>query len=167
MNERLVACVASKVLGLQAERVLDLYAGIGNLTLPVAATGVPVVAVEREGQATADLRANDRAWVANRSKRASIEVVEASVERFDPSRVAFDVVVLDPPRAGAPGVLERLARQRPKGIVYVACDAVNAARDLRPLLKSGYHLASLECFDMFPETRHFETVAVMRRGNAA
>lgn len=167
VNERLVACVAGHVAAIAPERVLDLYSGIGNLTLPIAALGVPVVAVEREGQATADLRANDRAWTARRPKRSAIEVVEVAVERLDVARVAFDVVVLDPPRAGAPGVLERVTRQRPKGIVYVACDPVNAARDVRPLLKQGYRIASIECFDMFPETRHFETVIVLRRGNAA
>ncbi len=167
VNERLVACVAGHVASLNPERVLDLYSGIGNLTLPIAALGVPVVAVEREGQATADLRANDRAWTVGRPKRAVIEVVEVNVERLDVARVAFDVAVLDPPRAGAPGVLERVTRQRPKGIVYVACDPVNAARDVRPLLKQGYRITSIECFDMFPETRHFETVVVLRRGNGA
>lgn len=154
-NELLVRMVADAVAG--SERVLDLYAGIGNLAIPVAAAGAPVTAVELEGQATADLEANAR------ELGLPVQVTTGRVEKFDPRRVAFDAVILDPPRAGAPGVVESLLANRPKRIVYVACNPVTGARDVRPALAAGYDLAALRCFDLFPDTHHVETVAVLQR----
>ena len=136
-----------------------MYAGIGNLTLPLAAsTGVPVAAVEIEGDGIGDLRFN--------AKRAglAIEAHGRPVEKHDASRTPFDVVVLDPPRSGASGVLAKLVRQRPRGIVYVSCDILSARRDLKEATKAGYRLQSATCFDLFPDTHHIETVLVLVRG---
>jgi tRNA/tmRNA/rRNA uracil-C5-methylase (TrmA/RlmC/RlmD family) len=69
-------------------------------------------------------------------------------------------VVLDPPRAGAGNkVIGQLLTLRPKQMVYVACDPVALARDLKPLLEGGYELTEIKAFDLFPHTHHFETVA--------
>lgn len=157
-NELLVQQVVDRVVELAPERLLDLYAGIGNLTLPLAsATGVPVAAVELEGSGIADLRHN--------AARAGlpIEAHGRPVERHDPSRTPFDVAVLDPPRSGARGVLTRLARLRPRGIVYVSCDIRSARRDLREASDAGYRLVEATCFDLFPQTHHIETVLVLER----
>ncbi len=154
-NALLVQMVVDAVAG--SERVLDLYSGIGNISLPVAASGIPVTAVEMEGQATADLEANAK------EHRLPIQVTTGRVEKFDPRRVAFDAVILDPPRTGAPGVLENVLANRPRTIVYVACNPVTGARDVRPALAAGYKLTALRCFDLFPDTHHVETVAVLER----
>ena len=158
-NEALVRHVVSELAG--AERVLDLYAGIGNLSLPLAAGGRPVVAVELEGQATADLTHN--------AHRAGlpVEVITGKVERFDARRVAFDAVVLDPPRTGAPGVLTSVLANRPKQVVFVACDPVTGARDLREATALGYAITAVRCFDLFPDTHHIETVVTLRRRDAS
>jgi 23S rRNA (uracil1939-C5)-methyltransferase len=158
VNALLVQHVRDAVLGMKAERVADLYAGIGNLSLPIAAKGVPVVAVELVGQATADLRASAEA-----AALKNVRAVEVAAEKFDPSREAFDVAVLDPPRAGAPGVVQRLVRQRPRGLVYVSCFAPSGARDLQEARKAGYRVSSVRCFEMFPDTHHFETVICLAR----
>jgi 23S rRNA (uracil1939-C5)-methyltransferase len=150
----LVQHVTDALVAQKAERVLDLYAGIGNLGLPLAHRGVPVVAVEVPGPGSEDLRFN-----AKQVGRA--DVVATRVERFDPSRTAFDAVILDPPRAGAPGVLAKVSRNRPRAIAYVSCFAPNAARDLGEL--RGYHIASITAFDMFPDTHHVETVVILER----
>jgi len=155
LNERLVAHVRDAIRSRGAERVLDLYAGIGNLSRPLADDGTPVLAVEWPGAAAADL-AENAAAVPN------LQTLACPVERFDPSREAFDAVVLDPPRAGARGVLGRLARNRPRVIVYVSCHAPSAARDLREL--RDYRLVDLTCFDLFVDTRHVEAVAILERG---
>lgn len=155
INELLVAHVVSLVKGFRAERVLDLYSGIGNLSVPIAAQKVPVIAVEREGQATADLRVN--------MGKFPVKVFEHDVEKFDTSRDAFDVAVLDPPRAGAPGVLPKVLQSRPRALIYVACDVVNAARDLKVAQAAGFRITDVRCFEMFPETRHFETVIALAR----
>ena len=159
LNQELVARVVQAVADARPERILDLYAGNGNLSLPLARrTGAPVLAVEREGQATADLAANAEA------AGLTLPVLTLPVERFDPSREPFDVVVLDPPRAGAPGVVGRLLRNRPRRIVYVACRPPSAARDLKIARKSGYRLRDVLALDLFPDTHHVEAVVVMERG---
>jgi 23S rRNA (uracil1939-C5)-methyltransferase len=150
----MVARVTDTMLSRKVERVLDLYAGIGNFGLPLAQRGVPVVEVEVPGPGSEDLRFN-----AKQVGRA--EVIAARVERFDPSRTAFDAVILDPPRAGAPGVLAKVSRNRPRVIAYVSCFAPNAARDLGEL--RGYHIVSVTAFDMFPDTHHVETVVILER----
>jgi len=156
VNAALVGHVTARVAEVEPQRVLDLYAGIGNLGLPLARLA-PVVAVEIEGQATADLRANAEAAA------LPVEVRTAPVERFDPAQVAFDVAVLDPPRSGAPGVLDRLLLNRPRAIVYVACNPPVAARDCRAALKAGYRVTDVTCFEMFPDTHHVEAVVVLQR----
>ncbi|MEZ4319870.1 MAG: hypothetical protein R3F61_20335 [Myxococcota bacterium] len=158
INETLVQHVRDSVLAARPERVLDLYAGIGNLTVPIAVSGVPTVAVELEGQATSDLKHNATA------NGVSIEVHTGRVEKFDPSRVAFDVVVLDPPRAGAGRVMEALLLQRPRRIVLVSCHVPSAGRDLQPALRAGYRIADARCFELFVDTHHVETVVVLERG---
>ncbi len=157
VNELLVQAVVAAVVEASPERVLDLYSGIGNLTLPIASRGIPVAAVKLEGQATSDLKFNAKAH------GLSIEVHTKRVERFDPTFSPFDVVVLDPPRAGCKGVIERLLDQRPRRIVLVSCHVPSAARDIRPALAAGYSLASVQCFEMFPETHHIETLLVLDR----
>jgi 23S rRNA (uracil1939-C5)-methyltransferase len=154
VNALLAAHVRAAVRARAPERVLDLYAGIGNLSLPLAAAGLPVVAVEAPGPGATDLAFNARAI-------PHATVVAARVERFDPTVHAFDMVILDPPRAGAPGVLGRITRQRPRLIVYVSCHAPSAARDLKAL--EGYRISDVTCFDLFPDTHHIETVVLLER----
>lgn len=157
VNAQLVDAVRHAITSRRCERVLDLYAGIGNFGLPIAAGGTAVVAVESPGSGAEDLRFNARA-VPDPSK---VQVHAMRVEKLDPSRIAFDAVVLDPPRAGAPGVLTKVARNRPAVVVYVSCFAPNAARDLKELGK--YELVSLSAFDLFPDTHHVEALAVWER----
>lgn len=152
-NVLLGGFVREAVAAAAPERVLDLYAGVGNLSLPLARAGTPVVAVESPGPGAEDLRRNARGL--------PVEVVALPVERFDPSRTPFDAVVLDPPRAGAPGVLPKVLRNRPKVVVYVSCFAPSAARDLAAI--RGYEVAEVRGFDLFPDTHHVESVVVLRR----
>lgn len=153
VNERLVAHVVEQVLARAPERVADVYAGIGNLALPLAAAGLPVVAVEQEGQALRDLQAMD----------PSVEVVRGAAEAVDWSHVPADVVVLDPPRAGAAGAMPGLLANRPRALVYVSCHPVSGARDLKIAVAHGYRIRDVRCFDMFPDTHHVETVIVAER----
>lgn len=156
-NQRLVDAVVGHIGRLAPERVLDLYAGIGNFSFPIAATGVPVLAVEVEGQATAD------AQFTAAQTGLGVTVLTQDARSFDPSRHPADVVLLDPPRAGAGKLVERLLRLRPRALVYVACNPVAAARDLRPALSQGYRLTHLEAFDLFPDTHHAEALIVCER----
>lgn len=161
LNAQLVASVCRHVAAIAPERTLDLYAGIGNFTLPLAiATGAPVLAVESVGQALEDLRASAEAL----GLGDRVACLAMPVERLDPSREPFDAVVIDPPRAGAPGIVPKLLRNRPRRIIYVACHAPSAARDLKPALEAGYTISAVEGYDLFPDTHHVETVVVLDRG---
>lgn len=161
-NLVLVNLVVQAVQAAGPQRIIDLYAGIGNLTIPLARrVGVPIVAVEREGQATSDLAFNaEQNGVAER-----IHAIARPVERWDPRREAFDVVVIDPPRVGARGVVDTLLLQRPRRIVYVACHLPSALRDLQRAWKLGYRLSAAQTVDLFPDTHHIETILVVDRAD--
>ncbi len=133
---------------------LDLYAGVGLFTLPLARQFERVVAVDASRRAMRDLRFNlERA-------QADAQVVNLNVAEFLPSLIdPVDFVVADPPRAGlGPEVAAELARLRPARLVLVSCDPPMLARDLSPLLESGYRIQSMTLVDLFPQTFHLETV---------
>ncbi len=143
------------------EFALDLFAGVGLFTLPLARRFRNVTGVELHPRAAADLGENARAHAL-----ANVRVVAQSahdyLRRF--ARGEPDLVVLDPPRAGA-GVatLKLLLRSRPRRVHYVSCSPPTLARDLAFLLAHGYGLESVELFDLFPQTYHIECLARLTR----
>ncbi len=142
---------------------LDLFAGVGLFSLPLAKRFARVVAVESNPAAARDLEANTSGRVA-RSGRV-IEVRSADVEEFLAKlKEKPELVVLDPPRAGlTPGTIKHLARTGPPRITYVSCDPPTLARDLAVFAKAGYDIAGVHLFDLFPQTFHMETVVSLRR----
>jgi 23S rRNA (uracil1939-C5)-methyltransferase len=135
----------------------DLYAGVGLFSRGLAGEFQQVVAVEA---AANELSRSFR----GRGKRA----VEATTLEFLRSAVVQrerpELIVMDPPRAGVGAeVCALLARVSAPEIVYVSCDPVTLGRDLKSLAEAGYHLVELHMVDMFPQTFHLETVAVLRR----
>ena len=158
-NALLVESVRSLVQGTDPARVLDLYAGIGNFSLPICRDGSPVLAIEQQGRAITDLQEAARA----QDLSAQMETLVMNVKHFDPSRTFFDVAILDPPRSGSGGCLDRLLHNRPRHIVYVSCNIVGGAAEILRTAKAGYSIQSVRCFEMFPETRHFETLVHLSR----
>ncbi|MEX0591951.1 MAG: class I SAM-dependent RNA methyltransferase [Nitriliruptoraceae bacterium] len=162
--EALVAAVLEAVGDISGALVWDLYAGVGLLSIPLAQAGGEVVAVESHESAArhADLNV-DRHGV-------DIEVLALPTEKVTSGSLGSegpddpDVVVLDPPRAGAgPQVVNDLVRLSPATIVYVACDVAALARDARVLIEGGYRLISAVPLDLFPMTHHVEVVATFSR----
>lgn len=150
---------------------IDLFAGVGLFTLPLATRFERVIAVEAHPPAAADLTANARAanaQAANARAAAvgNIGAVEATAFDFlrRYAQTGPDLVVLDPPRAGV-GVepLKLLAALRPQRLHYLSCSPPTLARDLSCLLRQGYRLESLELFDFFPQTFHIECLARLVR----
>jgi 23S rRNA (uracil1939-C5)-methyltransferase len=147
-----------------ARRVLDLYSGAGLFTVPLAAAGVAVTAVEESARSVDDAARNLRL---NRIPERRVRLIRARVEdalpRFGHDR--FDVVVLDPPRQGCvPTVLDAIVEDvRPARVVYVSCNPEALAPDLARFRGAGYATAALQAVDMFPHTEHIETVVTLTR----
>lgn len=135
----------------------DLYAGVGLFSRLLAKEFKQVVAVEA---AAGDLGKTFKGEGRTAVGATTVEFLrQAAIERERP-----ELVVMDPPRAGVGGeVCALLGRVRAKEMVYVSCDPVTLGRDLRAMVDSGYRLEELHLVDLFPQTFHQETVAVLRR----
>jgi 23S rRNA (uracil1939-C5)-methyltransferase len=162
---QLVSAVARNCAGNERGLALDLYAGVGLLSLPLARSFAEVVAVEANRTAAADLAANARAHgLAN--LRAVNQSVFDFLRRF--ARGAPDLVVLDPPRAGLEAsAIKLLAALRPRHITYVSCHPPTLARDLGYLAAHSFRLTAVELFDFFPQTFHIEALAKLVRSDLA
>jgi 23S rRNA (uracil1939-C5)-methyltransferase len=160
----LEALVARVVQGVPPGQVVDLYAGVGLFSTALAARGdTQVTAVEGDAVAAEDLKHNAGSF------GGAISARHQSVEAFlSSNRPAprLDCVVVDPPRTG----MTREALQGVIGlgaarVVYVSCDVATLARDTRALVDRGYRLTTLEAFDMFPNTAHVESLAIVDKVN--
>lgn len=161
--EKLFEVVLRSVADKACDPILDLYAGGGLLSLPLAQRGRNVLAIEENPRAVAD----GLATIAANGIR-SCEFIQGKVEavmRKMPRDKKFHTVLLDPPREGCPEWILRLIGRgvRPKRMVYVSCNPQALARDLVLLLHSGYRLEEIQPVDMFPHTAHIESVAVLTR----
>lgn len=156
INQALVDQVVRWVAPRPGQRVLDLYAGAGNLSVPLLRRGAAVVAVEADPQAAADAVAN-AARITGPPLTMRRERAERAVEDLARTGAGFDAVVLDPPRSGAAGCIAALLRLAPPCLVYVSCDPATLARDLRSL-SARYRIEAVQPLDMFPQTYHVETV---------
>jgi len=158
MNNLLNDWLRTRLTALAPERLLDLYAGIGNLGLTLADTTGGVTLIESSRSAVEDARHNASALHLS----VPIEIRKGDAHRFQAGDAFFDVALLDPPRRGAGHMIAELAVTRPKAIIYVACDPRSLARDVGILAKrSDYAIAELAAFEMFPWSSHMETVAVL------
>ncbi len=133
---------------------LDLYAGVGLFTVPLGRKFQRVVSVEADPAAARDLEANVSA------AGVAAQAVNADAAKFlSDWNERPEMVVLDPPRSGAPPeLLAALGRLKPSRIAYLSCDPATLARDLGELLKAGFHIAAMHLFDVFPQTYHIETL---------
>jgi 23S rRNA (uracil1939-C5)-methyltransferase len=159
INDHMVALVRARLNALAPSRLLDLYAGAGNLSLPLAADGIPVTLIESAPSSTADATNT----VLRHGLTSQVEIRTANANRFQAGDAFFDVALLDPPRRGAPGVLPQLLMTRPRAIVYISCNPAALVRDLRPVLEAGYTLDEVVVFEMFPQTPHAEVFARLSR----
>jgi len=145
------------------ERVLDLFCGLGNFTLPLARTVRNVVGVE--GDAGLVARARENA-VRNGLENAEFHAADLTQDQRQASwmRQGFDKLLLDPPRSGAIEVLQQLPLKQFKRIVYVSCHPGSLARDAGYLVnEQGFTLVSAGAMDMFPHTAHVESIAVFEK----
>ncbi|MCP5264815.1 MAG: 23S rRNA (uracil(1939)-C(5))-methyltransferase RlmD [Burkholderiaceae bacterium] len=155
---------AIRLLGPQAgERVADLFCGLGNFSLPLAARGADVTGIE--GSETLCTRAAENARANGLAERTRFEADDLFKMTPDKWRELghFDRVLIDPPREGAQAVCQALceALERPKRMVYVSCNPATLARDAAILVHTGgYRLRAAGAINMFPQTSHVESIAV-------
>ncbi|MBI1789630.1 MAG: class I SAM-dependent RNA methyltransferase [Acidobacteria bacterium] len=154
------ALVGEALGGVAGEYAVDLYAGVGLLTLPLARRFATVTAVESGPASARDLQFNaGRAGLAVRSMQTTAEAFLA-----DHTGAAPDFVLADPPRAGLGKVVAaRLAALHPARLTIVSCDPATLARDLAALQAAGYHIDRMTLVDLFPQTFHIETVVHLKR----
>ncbi len=158
-NRQLVAELLDCLGDVHGLRILDLFCGMGNLSLPLAAAGAQVTGVEDFAPAIDWARSNAAAH------NLQARFIHAPAERILAAQpdVPWDAVVLDPPRQGAYDVARELVRRSPERIVYVSCDPATLARDLKPLLHNGYRLEHAVGLDLFPQTYHIESLVLLKR----
>jgi 23S rRNA (uracil1939-C5)-methyltransferase len=161
MNRALVSRAIDLLELESSHRVLDLFCGLGNFTLPIARRVREVVGIEGEAGLVARARRNA---ARNQLSNASFHV--ANLAEPDGGSAAlsgrFDRVLLDPPRAGALEVLPRLVKLGATRMVYVSCHPGTLARDVGVLCaEHGYRLVAAGVVDMFPHTTHVESIAVL------
>ncbi len=154
LNQLVLQRVDELLRDLKPVALLDLYGGVGNLSVRAARRGVPVTLVESSRCAAADARYNLAGTRA--------VVVNTDAGKLQAGDHLADVVLLDPPRAGAQGLLAELALARPRAFVYLSCDPVSLARDLASV--PDYRIELVEPWDMFPGTEHIETLVLLTRG---
>ena len=152
----LLAARVSALAGTEGGAVLELFSGSGTLSVALAKGARTFASVEEDAEAVACARQNLDA----RGLAGKLRVGNAETTEIPPQ---LDVVVLDPPRAGAPAATRAIAAARPKRVLYASCDPATLARDLKQLVAAGYELDAVETVELFPQTSHVETLAKLSR----
>lgn len=146
------------------ERVLDLFCGLGNFTLPLARRSREVVGVEGD-EALVQRGIENAAHNSLENVRFYGADLTKDITSHPWAKEGFDKILIDPPRSGALEVVRELARFKAKRVVYVSCNPATLARDAGELTKLGYRLSKAGVMDMFPHTTHVESMAVFERKN--
>ncbi|MFI3038778.1 23S rRNA (uracil(1939)-C(5))-methyltransferase RlmD [Atlantibacter hermannii] len=162
VNQQMVARALEWLDVQPTDRVLDLFCGMGNFTLPLARRAQSVVGVEGVPALVAKAQRNAES---NGLKNVIFfhENLEEDVTRQPWAAQGFDKILLDPARAGAPGVMQHVVKLMPRRVVYVSCNPATLARDSEELLRAGYHIQQLAMLDMFPHTGHLESMVLFVR----
>jgi 23S rRNA (uracil1939-C5)-methyltransferase len=163
INQRMVHCAVQLLDPGPDDRVLDLYCGIGNFSLPLARRAGHVLGVEgdamlvRAAAANATLNGIDNAQF----RQADLSAIDGAENWL---REGWDLLLLDPARSGAQEVAAHIERVGPRRIVYVSCHPGTLARDAGVLVnEKGYRCESAGIIDMFPHTAHVESIAVFSK----
>lgn len=163
MNLRMIHHALELLELAPGDRVLDLFCGLGNFTLPIARRVAAVTGVE--GEAALVARSRDNA-LRNGIDNARFFAADLAVDQRDApwARESWDKLLLDPPRSGAAGVFDYLPRKGTNRIVYVSCHPGSLARDAGILVnRHGFRLEAAGVMDMFPHTAHVESIATFVR----
>src|SRR5271167_2085074 len=154
-NRMLVASVMEMAAIHGSPAVLDLFCGAGNFSLPAARRGARVTGVDADAGAIA-AAARNAARLKFRDAQFVAMKASATADFLHRARYRPEVVILDPPRTGAPDLMAPIVKLRAASVIYVSCDVTTLARDLRALAGAGYKINRVRGFDFFPNTHHVE-----------
>jgi len=139
-----------------ARRVVDLFSGVGNLSLPLAASGMHVHGAEVNVASVRAANAN--------AKRLHLDARYEQVDLFKSfdvgSFVGADVLLIDPPRKGARNICRLLPRLMPQKVILIHCDVISAHGDAVAMMQQGYRLKALRALDLFPYSGHVESMSL-------
>jgi 23S rRNA (uracil1939-C5)-methyltransferase len=158
MAEKMVHFLLKNVDFYEGSRAIELYAGVGLFSAFIAEKVGHLTAIESSGAACYD-------FTVNLEEFNNVVLYEAEVEEVVPTiNFTPDILIADPPRSGlAPAVHDAITALQPKQIAYISCDPATLARDLKEITRHGYRLVSATPFDLFPQTAHVETIALLKR----
>ncbi|MFW5446544.1 MAG: 23S rRNA (uracil(1939)-C(5))-methyltransferase RlmD [Methylophagaceae bacterium] len=143
------------------DRILDLFCGLGNFTLPLAKRVTEVVGVEGDANLVKHARQNATINNLDNATFEKADLTQTELKDYPWAKVGFNKILLDPPRSGAFEVLHQLAALGAERLVYVSCNPATLARDAGELVeKHGYTLVTTGVMDMFPHTSHVESIAL-------
>jgi 23S rRNA (uracil1939-C5)-methyltransferase len=163
LNERMIAQAMDLLAVEPGERVLDLFCGIGNFSLPLARRGADVLGLEGSPELVRRAEANARRNGVDSARFSAVDLYGEAVDSLWPG-APVDAVLLDPPRSGAGPVLARIAATEARRVLYVSCNPDTLASDATELVRMhGYRLAAAGAMDMFPQTTHIEAMALFER----
>ena len=162
-TERLYAAAIEAAGITKEDTVLDLYCGVGTITLAMSRSAGKVIGVEVIEQAVEDAKDNARRNGIENAEFLCADAGAAALE-LEKQGVKADVVVVDPPRKGLNAdAIEAIARFAPRRLVYVSCDPATLARDVALLKEKGFVLKNAQAFDLFPRCAHVETVVTLSK----
>jgi 23S rRNA (uracil1939-C5)-methyltransferase len=163
MNQALVK-QAVKLLDPQPEEtILDLFCGLGNFSLPIATRCKKVVGIEGDKKMVARATQNAKKNFLSNTEFFTADLSQNFLGQ-DFAKIHFDKLFIDPPRCGAPAVIEQIPHFNPSLIVYVSCNPATLARDAKEIVQShGYTLKSAGIINMFPHTGHVESIAIFEK----
>jgi len=146
------------------DRILDLFCGLGNFTLPLATRVTEVVGVEGDANLVKHARQNANNNNLDNATFEKADLTQTELKDYPWAATGFNKILLDPPRSGAFEVLHQLAALGAQRIVYVSCNPATLARDAGELVdKHGYTLVTAGIMDMFPHTSHVESIALFTK----
>jgi 23S rRNA (uracil1939-C5)-methyltransferase len=165
VNAQVNASLVRRTVGLldvgAADRVLDLYCGLGNFSLPLATRAGEVLGVESDAGLVARAARNA---LSNGLGNARFVTADLAAPEWSFMRESWDLALLDPPRSGAPAAVAQMGRMGPRRLAYISCHPATLARDAKELVtRQGYRLIAAGIADMFPHTHHVEAMALFER----
>ncbi len=161
-NRALVELVVSLVKEEKGETVSEFFCGSGNFSIPLARTGLEIKGFDLERKAIKEARKNALKNQCQKNTQFFTRDLLSKNLAYD-AKFKAGTVVMDPPRTGARSLSGIMGLIAPKTIIYVSCDPMTLKRDVETLKKQGFKLTALYPLDMFPQTFHIETVAVLRK----